>query len=45
MGPTFEIEGRVVNERGRTALVQTRFFQGDIMAVYAITTLRDMGDG
>ncbi|MDG2111899.1 MAG: PaaI family thioesterase [Actinomycetota bacterium] len=43
-GPTFEIEGRVVNERGKNALVETRFFQNGVMAAYAITTMRELGD-
>ena len=43
-GPTFEIEGRVINERGKNALVETRFFQDGVMAVYAIVTMRDVGD-
>ena len=44
VGPTFEVEGRVINERGRNALVETSFYQGDVMAVYAIATMRDLGD-
>ncbi len=44
VGPFFEIEGRVVNDRGRNALVEARFFQDDVMAVYSITTMRDMGE-
>ncbi len=43
-GPTFEIEGRVINERGRNALVETRFFQDGVLAVYAITTMRELAD-
>lgn len=44
VGPTFEIEGRVINSRGRNALVEARFFQDDVMAVFAISTMRDMGE-
>lgn len=45
VGPTFQIEGRLVNERGRNALVETRFLQDEVMAVFAITTMRDLGEG
>ena len=44
VGPTFIVEGRVINERGKNALVETRFLQGDTMAVYAIATMRDLGE-
>ena len=45
VGPTFEVQGRLINERGKNALVETRFMQGDTMAVYAIATMRDLGEG
>lgn len=38
--PTFTIRGEVVNQRGLTSLVSTKFFQGDTMAAHAITTIR-----
>ena len=44
IGPTFEIQGRIVNERGKNALVETRFFQDGVLAVFAIATLRDVGE-
>ena len=40
MGPTFVIEGQIVNSRGKTHLVSTKFFDGDTMLAHAITTLR-----
>ena len=48
MGPMFRILGEVVNRRGKTALVSTKFFVGDMhggetkMAAHAITTLRQL---
>jgi acyl-coenzyme A thioesterase PaaI-like protein len=47
MGPTFTILGEVVNRRGKTALVSTKFFVGtdpgdETMAAHAITTLRQL---
>ena len=38
----FIIRGEVINRRGRTALVGTKFFQGDAMAAHALTTIREM---
>jgi acyl-coenzyme A thioesterase PaaI-like protein len=38
--PTFVIRGELVNQRGLTSLVATKFFQGEVMAAHAITTLR-----
>jgi acyl-coenzyme A thioesterase PaaI-like protein len=38
--PTFTIRGEVINQRGLTSLVSTKFFQGDTMAAHALTTLR-----
>ncbi len=40
LGPTFVVEGEVINTRGLTSLVSAKFFQGDTMAAHAITTLR-----
>jgi acyl-coenzyme A thioesterase PaaI-like protein len=37
---TFVIRGELVNQRGLTSLVATRFYQGDVMAAHALTTLR-----
>lgn len=42
VGPTFTIRGDLINQRGRTSLVSTKFFQGDLMAAYALTTLRSL---
>ena len=45
-GPTFRVEGEVVNRRGRNALVSTKFWDGEepdgAMAAHALTTLRQM---
>lgn len=38
--PTFTIRGELQNQRGLTSLVSTKFFQGDVMAAHAITTIR-----
>lgn len=40
LGPTFTIRGELVNQRGLTSLVSTKFFNGDTMLAHAITTLR-----
>ena len=40
VGPTFTVRGELVNQRGLTSLVSTKFFQGETMAAHAITTLR-----
>lgn len=40
LGPTFTIEGEVVNERGKIFLVSTKFLSGETMLAHAITTLR-----
>lgn len=43
VGPEFEIESRLVKQRGRTNFVETRFFEkGGALAVFAITTLREV---
>ncbi len=39
---TFTITGEIVNQRGQTSLVATKFFQGDTMAAHAIATLREV---
>ncbi len=39
-GPTFTIEGEVVNQRGLIYLVSTKFRLGETMLAHAITTLR-----
>ena len=38
----FVIRGEVVNRRGRTVLVATKFFQDEVMAAHAVTTIREM---
>jgi acyl-coenzyme A thioesterase PaaI-like protein len=40
-GPTFVIESRIKNRRGRTLLVETSFFKEDTMLLHALTTLRE----
>lgn len=45
LGPTFTVEGEVINTRGLTSLVSTKFFQGTTMAAHAITTLRRIAAG
>jgi hypothetical protein len=42
VGPAFVIESRLEKTRGRTNFVTTRFLQGGEMAVYAITTMREV---
>ena len=42
LGPTFVIESRREKQRGRTNFVATRFFQGDELAVFALTTMREV---
>lgn len=39
-GPRFLIESTVENRRGRTSSVVTRMYQDDVLATYALTTLR-----
>ncbi|MBK9180769.1 MAG: PaaI family thioesterase [Acidimicrobiales bacterium] len=41
-GPRFVIESVREKERGRTAMVATRFFQDGELAVFALTTLREV---
>jgi acyl-coenzyme A thioesterase PaaI-like protein len=43
VGPEFLIESQLVKRRGRTHVVETRFFDpADSLAVYALTTMREM---
>lgn len=42
LGPRFEIESRLEKTRGRTNFVTTRFFQDGQLAVYAVTTMREV---
>lgn len=39
-GPNFVVEATIENQRGRNFLVTTRMFQDDLLATYALTTLR-----
>ncbi len=41
-GPRFVIESVREKQRGRTAMVATRFFQDGELAVFALTTLREV---
>ena len=40
LGPTFTIRGELENQRGKTSLISTKFFDGETMLVHAITTMR-----
>lgn len=42
LGPRFIIESRLEKKRGRTNFVATRFYQDSELAVFALTTLRDV---
>jgi len=42
LGPTFVIDSRREKQRGRTNFVTTRFFQDDELAVFAVTTMREV---
>lgn len=42
LGPRFLIKGEVVNQRGLTSLVSTKFLKGDTMLAHGLTTLRTM---
>ncbi len=44
-GPRFAIDAVVEHQRGRTAFVVTRMFQGDELAVHAVATLRRIDPG
>jgi acyl-coenzyme A thioesterase PaaI-like protein len=43
-GPTFEVEGKILKLRGKTSLVSASFYVADELAVYSISTFRDVGD-
>ncbi len=40
-GPRFVVESRMEKQRGRMFFVNTRFLQDDVLAVYALTTMRE----
>jgi acyl-coenzyme A thioesterase PaaI-like protein len=40
LGPTFVVESELEKRRGRTCFVITRFFQDEVLAAYAVTTMR-----
>ena len=42
VGPRFVIDATVENRRGKTLLVATRMLQDDVLATYALTTMREM---
>ncbi len=42
IGPTFVIESTREHQRGRTHFVATRFFQDSELAVFALTTMREV---
>ena len=42
VGPHFEIESVEERRRGRTHFVATRFFQDGVLAVHALTTMREV---
>jgi acyl-coenzyme A thioesterase PaaI-like protein len=39
---TFIVESELEKRRGRTCFVVTRFWQDDVLAAYALTTMREM---
>jgi acyl-coenzyme A thioesterase PaaI-like protein len=41
-GPRFVIESELEKKRGRTNFIVTRFFQDDVLAVLAATTIREV---
>jgi acyl-coenzyme A thioesterase PaaI-like protein len=41
-GPRFVMESRLEKRRGRTLFVSTRFLQDDVLAVFALTTMREV---
>jgi len=43
MGPRFVIEANVEHRRGKTWLVVVKMYQADVLATYAVTTLRSAG--
>src|SRR5579875_2827053 len=42
LGPRFVIESQLEKQRGRTIFVTTRFLQDDVLAVFALTTMREV---
>ena len=44
LGPRFIIHADLEHRRGRTHLVTTRMFQDDVLAVFAVTTLRQLDE-
>jgi acyl-coenzyme A thioesterase PaaI-like protein len=42
LGPRFEIDSVLEKSRGRTRFVTSRFFQDDVLAVYSVTTIREV---
>ena len=42
LGPRFVIESEREKQRGRTNFVSTRFFQDGELAVFALTTMREV---
>ena len=42
VGPRFKVASTLERRRGRTMFVATRFFQGDALAVFALTTMRQV---
>jgi len=40
MGPSFTVTGEVVNQRGLTTTVSTKFHHDDLLCAYGLTTLR-----
>ena len=42
VGPRFVIDSRRETQRGRTHFVSTRFLQDDELAVFALTTMREV---
>ena len=43
VGPTFLIESQLEKRRGRTCFVVTKFFQDEVLAAHAVTTMREVG--
>lgn len=44
LGPTFEIEGTMIHERGKTKVITVRMIDAGKLAVHALTTLRVLDD-
>ena len=42
IGPRFIVESEVEHRRGKMSLVATRMYQDDVLATFAITTMRSM---